>query len=66
MELPFGKYEFWFFRRTNGSPQGGSPTSELMVVELSGRGRPLCPPAGNLIIKSILKPEDINFINRGK
>jgi len=24
---------------TNGSPQGGSPTSELMVVELSGKGR---------------------------
>jgi hypothetical protein len=39
----------------------------MVDVEFPGRGGPLCPPAGNLIIiKSILKPEDKNFINRGK
>jgi hypothetical protein len=38
----------------------------MVDVEFPGRGGPLCPPAGNLIIKSIHKPEDKNFIDRGK
>jgi len=37
-----------------GAHRGASPTSELMVVELSGRGGALCPPADSLL-SSLLK-----------